>query len=81
MDDTEHLMKEGTGMIEIAKLKNGKGVLKYGTCSGCSKNSKDDPEMIRITLKQYSSGISVCLCKECSKELLKILQSCEEEST
>ena len=57
-------------MIEIGKIKDCKGALKYGTCASCDKNSKDDANMIRITFKQFSSGSTVCLCEKCFSDTL-----------
>ena len=40
---------------------------------GCSKGSKEDPEMVRVTFwtgsRQAWRGTSLCLCKECRREL------------
>ena len=60
-------------MVKIEYLADYSGASRFGTCAGCSKGSKEDPEMVRVTFwtgsRQAWQGTSLCLCKECRREL------------
>ena len=56
-------------MIDIMYLKNEKGSNRFGTCSGCGKNTDDDPMIRRIRVGYDNSNISACLCRDCFKAL------------
>lgn len=62
-------------MIKIEYLADMNGASRFGTCAGCSKGNKEDPQMVRVTFwtgsRQAWQGTSLCLCKECRRELYK----------
>jgi hypothetical protein len=60
-------------MIEVKYLQDCRGADKHGTCMGCGKFSKEDPNMVRVSFKHdiggIAQGVTVCLCNRCREEL------------
>ncbi len=60
-------------MISVTYLADCKGAEKFGTCVSCGKDSKDDPQMVRVTYSYHEGRCrtSTCLCDECRHLLFK----------
>lgn len=64
-------------MINITSLKDCTGAERYGTCSGCGKNSKESKDMVRIIFTHGSTMSHIALCKECHDELAELMRDKE----
>ena len=60
-------------MIEIRYLQAESGANKFGTCNCCGKSSSEDPLMISIKFSYYGHGTLICLCDDCRKKLIEVL--------
>ena len=60
-------------MIHVNYLMDLHGADKFGSCIACGKNGKEDQKMVRVTFMRNNygnqTGLVLCLCDECRKEL------------
>ena len=62
-------------MIKVEYLADLPGAQKFGTCVSCGKDSKDDPQMVRVTYTYNNDHCrtSNCLCNACRRLLFKTI--------